>query len=136
MLDSKEANHVLQDFIKSLIPVVDKTTHESLLTMVDTYIKKKNESDGWSALEAMQKKAVEFEKFDLEAEYKSYLLKVKLYEETMTPNQAVEIKRAFMGGCGSTLILTGMLGQLHEEEAYAAINSMLTQVNEFWQSQE
>jgi len=74
--------------------------------------------------------------FNLEERYKSYLYKVKIKEEDMSPVQKVETKRAFMAGCAEVLVLmTDDIADMEEDDAVLKIDSLVDQVQEFWDKQ-
>lgn len=74
--------------------------------------------------------------FDLETYYQLFLEKINLKESEMPIEQSMEIKRAFMGGAGSMLlIMRDILPQLREDDAEQFFNSLFTQVQAFWINQ-
>ena len=75
--------------------------------------------------------------FNLEERYQFYLSKVELKEEDMSLEQRVETKRAFMAGCAEVLMLmTNRIADMDEAEAIPKIDSLVDQVQEFWETQE
>jgi len=75
-------------------------------------------------------------KFDMDFQWKLYLSRVGLKEEKLPETQRIELKRAFMGACGQVLmIFSNDIGRLPDENVIEAVQSMIAQVNEFWQKQ-
>jgi len=75
--------------------------------------------------------------FNLEEHYQFYLDKVKLKEEDMSLVQRVETRRAFMAGCAEVIVLmTNEIADMEETEAVLKIDSLVSQVEEFWDKQE
>ena len=75
--------------------------------------------------------------FSLEERYQFYLGKVELKEENMSLVQQVETKRAFMAGCAEVLLMmTDKIADMEEAEAVQKIDSLVDQIQEFWETQE
>jgi len=71
--------------------------------------------------------------FNLEHQYQLYLQRVGLSETLMPVAQMRESKRAFMGACGQILImLRDDVGKLEENDAVMTLDSLVTQVSNFW----
>lgn len=77
------------------------------------------------------------EKFELDHQYKLYLERSGLKEESMHPVQKIETKRAFIGACGQMLILLrDDLGAMEDEDkAILTMQDMITQCEQFWKEQ-
>lgn len=74
--------------------------------------------------------------FDLEKQYRLYLERVKLNEETMYPVQRLETKRAFMGACGQLLFMfRDEIAGIPEKEAIRQMERMKNQVVQYWSNQ-
>lgn len=76
------------------------------------------------------------EQFNLEQMFLKYLNLVGLKIHEMSPVQLIETKRAFIGGCGQTIILfTQELSDFTDEEATAIMDNMVQQISDFWQQE-
>lgn len=74
------------------------------------------------------------EQFNLEYQWKLYLDRVGLKEETMYPVQLQETKRAFYGACGQLLFLMrDDVGAIEDDsQAVEVMQNMIDQVGNFW----
>ena len=73
---------------------------------------------------------------DLEKQWQIFLKQVNLSEDQMHSVQLQETKRAFFGAMGRLLfILNHRVSKLPEDEAVATMESLWSQVREFWNIQ-
>lgn len=73
--------------------------------------------------------------FELEHQYKLYLMRMKLDEATMHPEQKIQVKQAFYGGIGQLLVVMRKeLLLLPERTAVRVLESMNTQCVDFWKN--
>jgi hypothetical protein len=74
--------------------------------------------------------------FNLENQYRLYLKRMSLNENTMEAQQKAETKRAFYGACGQMLmLLANELAALPEDEAIKELESMTKQVSQLFINQ-
>jgi len=72
--------------------------------------------------------------FSIENQYKTYLERVNMKEESMHPVQRVELKRAFFGAVGQLLLLMrDEISELPEDESLKVLESQYSEVLAFWQ---
>lgn len=80
----------------------------------------------------------QFKKFDpdnfsLERQFRAYLKAVRLPEDQMSEIQKTETRRAFMAGCGQTvLLLEHEVSKLSDEDGVKALQRILDQVMEYF----
>jgi hypothetical protein len=75
-------------------------------------------------------------KFDLEEQYRLYLLRMSLRETEMHPQQRLQLKQTFYGSAGQMLImLRDDVSALPEEQAVAALDDLIQQVVNYFQNQ-
>lgn len=73
------------------------------------------------------------DKFKIENLYQRYLQLVALQEETMHPQQRVQLRQTFFGACGQLLILLrDDLTPMSEEHGAAVLAGMLDEVNAYF----
>ena len=74
--------------------------------------------------------------FNLEYHYGLFLKRINLREENMHPEQKKQLKETFYGASGQMLlILRDEISKLEEDEAIAAFEDMMNQVQNFFLSQ-
>ncbi|APZ82916.1 hypothetical protein [Flavobacterium phage FL-1] len=74
-------------------------------------------------------------KFDLDHQYDLYLQRVDLNENTMRPEQKLQVKDAFYGGIGQFLMLTQTdIVELSEEEACNVLDDIESQISNYFLS--
>lgn len=80
----------------------------------------------------MSKEAIN--QFDLNYQYKLYLQRVGLFENSMSPIQKQETKRAFFGACGQMLLMMrDDVGGIEDESAAVKVmEDLINQVGNFW----
>ena len=71
-------------------------------------------------------------KIDLENQFKAYLQRVELEEQTMSLIQLQETKRAFFGGLAQMFVLFLEIGELPEENCNAIFDEIESQISLFW----
>lgn len=71
-------------------------------------------------------------KIDLENQFKAYLERVELDEQTMSQIQLQETKRAFFGGLAQMFVLFLEIGELPEENCNAIFDEIESQISLFW----
>ena len=71
-------------------------------------------------------------KIDLENQFKAYLQRVELEEQTMSLIQLQETKRAFFGGLSQMFVLFLEIGELPEENCNAIFDEIESQISLFW----
>jgi hypothetical protein len=71
-------------------------------------------------------------KIDLENQFKAYLQRVELEEQTMSLIQLQETKRAFFGGLSQMFVLFLEIGELPEENCNAIFDDIESQISLFW----
>lgn len=82
------------------------------------------------------KKAFEGNPFDLESQFRQYLGKMNLQQVEPDSRPYKEIKRAFLGGMGSCIILfTEVVADLPEEDGVQAIERLRNDLIEYWNQQ-
>lgn len=74
-------------------------------------------------------------KIDLENQFKAYLQRVELEEQTMSLIQLQETKRAFFGGLSQMFVLFLEIGELPEENCNAIFDDIESQISHFWQEE-
>lgn len=75
-------------------------------------------------------------KFNIENQYKLYLKRMKLDENRMPEVQRVETKRVFYGAFGQLLmLLQNDITELSDDEAFKTLDSMITQVGQFFMNE-
>lgn len=74
-------------------------------------------------------------KIDLESQFKAYLERVELQEQTMPLIQLQETKRAFFGGLAQMFVLFLEIGELPEENCDTIFNDIDSQISLFWQKE-
>lgn len=75
-------------------------------------------------------------KFNIENQYKLYLKRMKLDESKMQEVQRVETKRVFYGAFGQLLmLLQNDITELSDDEAFKTLDSMITQVGQFFMNE-
>lgn len=72
------------------------------------------------------------QKIDLENQFKAYLQRVELEEQTMSLIQLQETKRAFFGGLAQMFCLFLEIGELPEENCNAIFDEIESQISLFW----
>ena len=71
-------------------------------------------------------------KIDLENQFKAYLQRVELEEQTMSLIQLQETKRAFFGGLAQMFVLFLEIGELPEENCDIIFDDIESQISLFW----
>ncbi len=71
-------------------------------------------------------------KIDLENQFKAYLERVQLDENTMSQIQLQETKRAFFGGLSQMFVLFLEIGELPEENCDIIFDDIESQISLFW----
>lgn len=71
-------------------------------------------------------------KIDLENQFKAYLQRVELEEQTMSLIQLQETKRAFFGGLSQMFVLFLEIGELPEENCDIIFDDIESQISFFW----
>ena len=69
---------------------------------------------------------------DLKSQFKAYLERVQLEENTMSQIQLQETKRAFFGGLSQMFVLFLEIGELPEENCNAIFDEIESQISLFW----
>ena len=69
---------------------------------------------------------------DLKSQFKAYLERVQLDENTMSQIQLQETKRAFFGGLAQMFVLFLEIGELPEENCNAIFDEIESQISLFW----
>ncbi len=72
---------------------------------------------------------------DLKSQFKAYLERVQLEEQTMSLIQLQETKRAFFGGLSQMFVLFLEIGELPEENCNAIFDDIESQISHFWQEE-
>ncbi len=74
------------------------------------------------------------QKFNLTHQYKLYLQRIGLKEETMHPIQSEQLKQAFFAACSQMLFLfrDDVGGIESEAEAVETMENMIDQASTFW----
>lgn len=71
--------------------------------------------------------------FDLEHQYQLFMERLNMEEPKMHPIQKIQLRQAFMGGCGQIMILMrDEVSELEEMDGIEVLDNMLEQVGEFW----
>lgn len=74
--------------------------------------------------------------FNLEYHYGMFLKRMNLHEGNMHPEQKKQLKQTFYGASGQMLLLLrDEISKLEEDEAMAAFEDMMNQVQNFFLSQ-
>jgi len=69
-------------------------------------------------------------------QYKKYLAMINLPEESMTPIQKIETKRAYYGAWGQLLVLMrDDISALSEQEGTQAMEVQAKEIDTFWKEQ-
>lgn len=75
-------------------------------------------------------------KFTAESQYQFYLKKIGITEDQMGDLQKIEMRRAFMGGFGQSIILmVNEIAALPEKEAENIVIDLHEEVKNFWRNQ-
>lgn len=76
-------------------------------------------------------------KFTAESQYQLYLEKIGITEDQMCDGQKIEMKRAFMGGFGQSIILmVNDIAALPEKDAENIVIDLHKEVKNFWYNQD
>jgi len=74
--------------------------------------------------------------FNLEHQYQLFLGRMSLSEPTLHPVQSIQLRQAFMGGCGQMFFLfRDEIFELDEQEGITALESLLQQMENYWNDQ-
>lgn len=74
--------------------------------------------------------------FSIEYQYQEYLKRVKVKESDMQPDQKREMKRAFFGAVGQTLVLLRDEGaKLKVDQYIKKLDGMMNEIGQFWQNE-
>ena len=72
---------------------------------------------------------------DLEKRFEHYLQSMELKKEDLAPYRIMELRRAFMGGLSSAVVLLNQdLDGLDDLEGINCMAHMLLQIDEYWKS--
>lgn len=73
------------------------------------------------------------QEFNLEHQYQLYLQRMALSEDTMHPQQKIQLRQTFFGASGQMLILLrDELSKLEEEKAMETLQYLINQVGNFF----
>ncbi len=74
--------------------------------------------------------------FDLEYQYQLFLQRMSLIESQMHPQQKIQLKQAFMGAWGQSMIcMRDEVSEHPEAEAVQILEDMTTQLTRYWNNQ-
>lgn len=74
------------------------------------------------------------DKFNIEAQYQLYLKRMRLSEDTMHPQQKIQLRQTFFGAAGQMLILMrDEIGAIEDEDtAVEVLVDLINQVGNFF----
>jgi hypothetical protein len=73
------------------------------------------------------------QEFNLEHQYQLYLQRMALSEDTMHPQQKIQLRQTFFGASGQMLILLrDELSKLEEDKAMETLQDLINQVGNFF----